>query len=438
MRAGTVMGRDLHLAMALATGFVAFSLPLLFHDTRHLWSAETPSLPPSPPEYVPHYGHDADDDSASARFRRACADGDLAKARAIVDVEGRGVISDEGYHGNTPIFDAARGGFVELTQWLLQQGAEADKPNQWGDTPAQEAATMGHFEVVWLLAAKGADLTRTHDTMHNGVLLSAVRHRSLDALQRLARLGVDLSQKHWNGNTVLHEAARSGETPMVRWLAADGRVDKDQLNESGESPIAEAATMGHFEVVDALLELGASIGTPGSRAQAALVLGATRHSRLGVLDTLRRAGASLNEPDAHGYVPILEAVRSGELGTVEWLLHHGANASAAGANGESALAAAAHHGHFDMMWLLHERGADLHALSEHGSSALMSAVYHQKGEEVHRPCPRPPPLPDRAPCASRSRFCLCRPGAPTDRGGPRCGPRERARRHAAHHRVLEG
>ena len=48
---------------------------------------------------------------------------------------------------------------------------------------------------------------------------SQVRHRSLDALRQLEARGGDMNARHWNGNTVLHEAARSGELEIVSRVA---------------------------------------------------------------------------------------------------------------------------------------------------------------------------------------------------------------------------
>ena len=44
---------------------------------------------------------------------------------------------------------------------------------------------MGHFAIVWYLADHGANLSRSHDHLHTGLLLSAVRHRSVEALGKL-------------------------------------------------------------------------------------------------------------------------------------------------------------------------------------------------------------------------------------------------------------
>ena len=106
---------------------------------------------------------------------------------------------------------------------------------------------MGHFDVVWFLAEKGADLKAPHKDHvgggHNALILSAVRHRSVEALQKLKAHGVDLDTRHWNGNSALHEAARSGEKEIVAWLVKSG-ANISAINDSGEGPVAEAASMG--------------------------------------------------------------------------------------------------------------------------------------------------------------------------------------------------
>ena len=118
----------------------------------------------------------------------------------------------EHWHGNTPLFEAARSGHLELCRWLVSKGADADKANEWGDTAANEAGSMGHWDIVWFLNDKGANLSPRTEHNHNTLVLSAVRHQSTDALDELQRRGLDMNARSWNGASPLHEAARTGET----------------------------------------------------------------------------------------------------------------------------------------------------------------------------------------------------------------------------------
>lgn len=376
--------------LALAIGFVAFSVPLLYQDTKHIWQAPPP--PPPPPEY-PSYTYPEEDDK-DAKFRRACTDGNLAEAEAVLKEFGPEVVTKAHWHGNTPIFEAARAGQLAMVRWLIEHGAKPDEKNEWGDAPVNEAATMGHFDVVWFLAEKGADLKAPHKDHvgggHNALILSAVRHRSVEALQKLKEHDVDLDTRHWNGNSALHEAARSGEKEIVAWLVKSG-ANISAINDSGEGPVAEAASMGHFDVLWLLLEAGADVGEPGSSTLNNLVMSAVRHSNTALLDhlqahMLKAHGAPLdvNVVELHGNTALVEAARNGDAAVLDWLLRHGANATAHAEHGETPLQTAAFSGHFELMWRLHEAGAPLNGTNENGGSVLMSAVFHENEAEVAR------------------------------------------------------
>ena len=277
MRALMVSSSDrLFNMFALLIGFVAFSLPLLFHDTRHLWQAPSPPAEPSYPAY-PTYPPYQEEDPPSAEFRQHVNAGKIPELEELVNKHGKELVNKEHWHGNTPIFEAARSGHLPVVKWLISKGAPVDDANEWGDAPINEAASMGHFDIVWHLADRGANISRVQSAGHNGVLLSAVRHRNVEALNQFAQRGGDLMTRHWNDNTPLHEAARTGDLDVVKWFIGHG-VDISATNSVGEGAVAEAASMGHFEVVWELLRAGAAVGDTGSSLAATLTMAAVRHA----------------------------------------------------------------------------------------------------------------------------------------------------------------
>jgi len=382
---GAMRPKELHALVAALGGFLAFSLPLLVHDTKHLWMP--PSLPtPSPDPVTSPYAADGHDpDSPKSRFWRALSVGDKAEAEAVVaEDSATDLINSKHWHGATPLFEAARSGSLELVQWLVDSGAAVDEPNDWGDTAVNEAATMGHFEIVWLLAERGASLTRHLDQHHGGsILLSALRHKSLDTLKRLHANGVPLNTVHFGANTALHEAARQGEQSICEWLVEHG-ADLDAANDAGDTPMCEAATMANWGPFWYLLGKGASIGEAGSRQQAQLVMATVRHGNLDALRRLQQMGANIERIPTTFSTPLVEAVRLGDAAIAEWLLHQGANVSGESSQGETPLALAAYHGHFELMWRFHEAGAQLNTTDSHGSTPLMSAVFHGKLDVAKR------------------------------------------------------
>ena len=377
---------DLRLLLAFLMGFVIFSLPLMANDTRRVWAprpAGSDQPPPGPPDPYPHY--QSDDNDPGWKFRRAITDGDLDEAERLYTASLAAdppvnLANRAHWHGSTPLFEAARSGHLHAAKWLIARGANADATNEWGESAANEAGSMGHWDIVWYLHEQGAQLTRSTDHAHSSLVLSAVRHRSTDALGQLQKRGVDLGTRHWNANTVLHEAARMGETAILTWLLEHAKLDVNATNDSGEGALAEAATMGHTEAMWKLIGAGASLGEPGSAQASSLFYSAVRHADLRMLSLMLERGAvnasSISSTDTYGRLPILEAVRTGKLEVLDWLLAQGVNVSAVSNAGQSALAVAAHEDHFHLLWRLVEAGADVHARNEHGGTALLAAVRH--------------------------------------------------------------
>jgi len=136
------------LVLAIPIGFIAFTLPLLYSDTKHMWSAPGLAAEPAPAPPMWHTPS-ADEETPAGRFRLAATSGDTPAAEALLLEHGGSLVNDAHFHGNTPLFEASRAGQEEMVHWLVEHGAEVDRPNEWGDAAVNEAATMGHFSIAW-------------------------------------------------------------------------------------------------------------------------------------------------------------------------------------------------------------------------------------------------------------------------------------------------
>lgn len=387
---------ELHFLFSLMVGFVAFSLPLAMHDigllpgfTASDGGYDGDALPPAPPPW--NYGTGYEENDEATKFRHAVTEGDVAEAarlhaEGLSKPEPEDLVTKEHWHGSTVLFEAARSGHIEMVKWLVGKGADINHANEWGESAANEAATMGHWDVVWYLNDTGADLSRTPTNSHSTLVLSAVRHRSVDALKQLHKRGVDLKHKQWNSATALHEAARTGEAEMVEWLIAqEGGALLNMTNDSGETALHEASAMGHTDLVWRLIRAGIALGEPGSNSADSLMFSAIQHANLELLKHLLDKGViQIVGRDHYGRVPCIEAVRANSLPTLDWLLQHGANASETSNSEEAPLAVAASDDHFDMVWRLHEHGASLFVTNEHGGTPLHSACHHGHEDEAAR------------------------------------------------------
>jgi len=82
----------------------------------------------------------------------------LYMVRFLVDVAGANVnFRDSTLGGMTPLFAAARRGYVTICRFLIARGAWVDLPSFTGQTPLFAAAMGGHTEVAALLLRAGAN-----------------------------------------------------------------------------------------------------------------------------------------------------------------------------------------------------------------------------------------------------------------------------------------
>jgi uncharacterized protein len=141
--------------------------------------------------------------------------------------------------------------------------------------------------------------------------------------------------------TPLSTAAADGETARVRKLAAGG-ADPDERDEHGLTAMIYAARSGHVEVMNALLD----------------------------------AGASPDEPDrfVNGWTPLMHAVHKGQIDAAALLLASGADVDARAWGGVTALLLASGDCRHDIVQLLIDHGADPGVRAESGATPLINAL----------------------------------------------------------------
>jgi ankyrin repeat protein len=137
--------------------------------------------------------------------------------------------------------------------------------------------------------------------------------------------------------------AQLGYADQIKRLVADG-VDPDWRREDGVTTLMMAAMTGRIEVMEALIEVGATVDLQTPDGTTAL-LAACTYAR-----TTR------------------------EIMGVEVLLARGANPSLANAEGNDALMMAARHGLVDAAVALIRAGADTRRANRFGTTALMQAA----------------------------------------------------------------
>lgn len=127
-----------------------------------------------------------------------------------------------------------------------------------GWTPLHLAAFFGHKEVTEVLLENGADVhARSRNAMGNEPLHAAVAARKTEVVPVLLAHGADVNARQQGGFTPLHSAAQSGDVELARLLIANGAEVRARAD-NNQNALDLALTKGHQAMVDFLDQHGAS------------------------------------------------------------------------------------------------------------------------------------------------------------------------------------
>ena len=164
-------------------------------------------------------------------------------------------------------------------------------------------------------------------------------------------------------NTVLLDAAESGDRPAAMRMIGDKAVDVNTAGPDGSTAVMYAAANGDLELVRALIKAGANVKLKNQFGTSALTEAAIIGSAP-VVEALLKAGADPNFRTTDGETPLMAAARSGKVDAAKALLAAGAEINAKETwGGQSALMWAAAQSQADMVKFLASKDA---SLNDHG------------------------------------------------------------------------
>jgi ankyrin repeat protein len=331
----------------------------------------------------------------------------------------------DGYSQTTPkvapgLWLASYFGLKFSGDLLLSRGSHVDEEASDGSTALQVAAKMGFVNMIDLLLDYGASLSGgSYEAIP---LLEASRLENTEAANLLLERGADINAKTRSGRTALHEAASNSQdvalfmiargidvfaaTQSSLWTAMHAAVAKgsdmlvsqlllrqapvDARTSEGESALHIAAGRGHYSLVILLIDAGSDVKWLDVKGNTPLHLAAehgfektclaliTRGSdvnwqniddevplhkaamggHIAVVNILQSVKADPNIPDSEGALPLHRAAWDGHISIVNTLLDGGCDVNSTDNRGRTCLHGAAAGGHLDLVRLLLQHGAD--------------------------------------------------------------------------------
>ncbi|KAJ3484982.1 hypothetical protein NLG97_g6919 [Lecanicillium saksenae] len=303
----------------------------------------------------------------------------------------------------TPLHRAAAKGHVEVVKILLEFGADFSAPRANSRTALELAVLFGHARVVELLLDAGSEirvdsiapplvlacsygnieiarilLAHGADTSSFGPDSYSALHAStfqghIGIIELLLAEGVDVNSKTVGSNiSCLHIAAQEGHTEIFRFLLAHG-ADTTLSTEHGMLPLHLAILNNNLSIFNLLIEEDTfGIGVATSKGWLPIHYAAS-YGHAEMIQILIDCGADATAVDAKGTNSVQLAAQSGHEGALRLLIKHGVDTLACRSDGWNPLHIASYYGHADIVRALLEHDEVAFAINAMTPAGLTAA-----------------------------------------------------------------
>ena len=245
------------------------------------------------------------------------------------------------------------GDFEEVKAELAKDKSQINTLNEYGSSPLSNALAQKHNEIARFLISQGADVN--YKDAENSSLLFYIDNPEMASL--LIESGIDIEARDQWQNVGLHFYASRGWNEMVK-LLLDHKANPNSLNESGESPIFWALERGHNQTAKLLTENGANIHLQNSSQISLLHIAANTGNAEAAQWLLENKIDVLAKEKKYGRSALHIASLKGSLTIVKALIQAGASLDETDKLGNIPLAYAAAFNHTQVAHLLNGAGSE--------------------------------------------------------------------------------
>lgn len=303
-------------------------------------------------------------------------------------------VNVKGSLGQTPLHRAVDSENVGLARLLLERGADVNAEDHGRETPLHRAVHSANTELTELLLERGADV-HAKDRWEKTPLVGAVSQGNIEQVKLLLERGADVKARDYDGKTPLHWVARelddetsSVTVPLATVLleaGADANAkafpDNPSLPlEGNRTPLQLAARVGDCPLAKLLLKWGAVVHATDFVGETPLHWAADGE----MVRILLEAGADIKARNKLGETPLHKALLFDRIDAVRALIAAGAELETRTESGATPLCyAAALDVTGEVVKLLIEAGAEVNTSDSAGEAIpLLEAVINEHPEAV--------------------------------------------------------
>lgn len=285
--------------------------------------------------------------------------------------------SEDRFGNSDLLFKAVLKNDVKMVQELLTKGISANIGNDINMTPLSLAVRLGRKELSALLLEAGAD-PNVQSKMkilikEEGMtpLLWAAEYGDAQTLELMIGKGGDVNKTSLAGDSSLIYASRNGWMDIVELLLENGASLNYKNPFTENTALVEAVLAGHSHIMQYLVDKGADVAYRDQYGNTLIMLAASRAHLVEVMYLLER-GLKINTRNKNGDTALHLSIGdfAKRLYTQEYLISSGLSVDAQNEAGITALMEAAYRGYPKSVGLLLRMGADIDRVDKEGNTAL--------------------------------------------------------------------
>jgi ankyrin repeat protein len=168
-------------------------------------------------------------------------------------------------NGETLLMIAVKSGHYKMAEYFIENDADVNAIDGFRHCPMTLAAINGQKEMIELLLKSGADVNSKDDVARDyfqinefgTALMHAASRGYTDIVKVLLKNGASTELKNRMGMDVLIVSVITNQYKSVKILFELGKVNPNSFDNDGLTPLMHAATKGHSDIIELLVENGA-------------------------------------------------------------------------------------------------------------------------------------------------------------------------------------
>jgi len=259
---------------------------------------------------------------------------------------------------------------LEFIKVLLENGANPNSRNEFGETVLIMNSEKGYTEIAKLLIENNANIDlQNKDSLT--ALMFASQNGHTEIVKKLINANANLDLQNKDSWTALMMASRNGHTEIVKKLIS-AKANIDLQNKDSLTALMFASQDGHTEIVKKLINANANLDLQGEEGATSLYI-ASQNGHIKIVEKLINAKANLDLQKQDGATALFIALQQEHIGTVEKLINAKANINLQHNSGKTALYIASQQGHTKIVEKLINEKANLDLQTKDSWTALMMA-----------------------------------------------------------------